>query len=248
MRDKYYALIVDDDPIFVEQLTGFLIQTELFMSPHVCLTSTQAITALREQTFDIIFLDIVLPDMSALDLLQLMPKGKPICAVSAHPTYAVNCYDLEVDDFIAKPLTYARLVRSINRILLKTPAQRELTQETLSAAAKPSAAMLANYIYLKTGRQVDRFLIEDIIYLEAFHIYSKVITCSDSTVVNERISRLEERLTHCNFIRIHRSYLVNLSHVTQYTTNTIWLGNTKLPVGNVFKDKLQEHLKILTNL
>jgi len=247
MKKKYRSIIVDDDPIVVEQLVSFLNQTDLFEKPYVCDSSTQALVALSNQSFDLLFLDIELPDMTGLDLLRMFPKHPPVCAISMHPAYAVDCYDLGIDDFMVKPITYSRLLRSIHRILL--PSHQALQQ--LPAPALPQQAMgqviplPLNFIYLKTGRKIERFITDDIVYLEAFHIYAKLVTSTNTFVVNEQLTTLEQRLTASNFLRVHKSYLVNLRQVTQFKANGLWLGSFKLPIGGTFKTKVQERLNTL---
>jgi len=240
MPHKYTALIVEDDPVTVEQLIRILEQTDLFTAPFVCSTSAQALATLYEHSFDILFLDIELPDTSAFEFLRMSSNHPPVCAISYHPAYAVNCYDLGIEDFIVKPLAYPRVLRSVGRILRNKFSQQE------APGLQPTSwpiSKLPDYIYLKNGRQTERFAIDEILYMESYHIYTKLFTATKFTVISEKISVLEERLTAYNFIRIHKSFLVNLAKVTNFNANTIWVNTLKLPIGGVYKAKLQERLK-----
>lgn len=235
-------MILEDDPDSAEQLTHIIEQTDLFTTPFICSTSTQAMAALYEHSFDILFLDIELPDISALDLLKMSPNHPPVCVISHHPDYAISCYELGIEDFIVKPVSYQRVLQSVSRILRRIPLQQE-TSRLLSVSS--SVPELPDYIYLKTGRQIVRFMIDEIVYLESYHVYTKLFTANSFTVINEKISVLEERLSAHNFIRIHKSFLVNLTKVTQFKANMIWIGTSRLPIGGVFKNKLQERLRAL---
>ncbi len=242
-------MIVEDDPLIVAQLEGFLDQTGLFAPPRVASDCTQAMTLLHEQAVDLLFLDIELPDMNGLDFLRTFPHPCPTVVVSAYPRYAVDCYDHDVDDFLSKPLSYARFLRSIRRTVLHTQAdmQRgdvEIALAPMACDAPPLSETAApTHIYLKAGHINQRFAFSDILYLEAANIYAKVIAQSGTTVVSDTISGLEARLSPHNFIRVHKSYVINLTQVTRYSARTIWLEQHAVPIGRKYQNGVRESLR-----
>ena len=257
MKRKFNALILEDDSMVVEQLVGFLHQTDLFEQPYVCQSTMQAIMALQHQPTDLLLLDMELPDMPSLELLRLFPNHSPVIAISAHPKYAVDCYDYDINDFISKPLSYSRFMRGLRRTVLKTPivvdapatSSVPMVPQHLPVTSKPKASSSnPTYLYLKTGRKMERFVHDDILYLEAYGIYSKLITTKGTIVINELLSHLQEQLNMYQFMRVHKSYMVNLNQVTQFTTNTIWLSTYKIPIGGTYKVKVQAQLETIVNV
>ena len=258
MKKKYHTLIVEDDPLIVAQLEDFLAQTDLFEKPYIAETCTQAMISLHDQPIDLLFLDMELPDMSGLDFLRSLPGHGPTIAISAFPSYAIDCYDCDINDFLSKPLTYTRFLRGLRRTLLHslTPAPvvspvpetsfPPAPGNTASLEPKPSAP-LPDHIYLKTGRTSSRFALTDILYLEAYNIYSKLITGSGTFVINDQISSLGVELGQNQFMRVHKSYLINLDHVTKFSTRTIWVKTHAVPVGRTFKKRVQDHLNTLVS-
>ena len=249
---KYRTLIVEDDAAIVNQLESFLDQTGVFEKPHICRNATQAISAARDQPFDFLLLDIELPDMSGLDLLRLLPQRFPTVALSSHPKYAVDSFDYDIQDFLTKPLVYSRFFRAFRRALMpQGPSQGKILepQKAFSLPVPPVVyspkPASSNYFFLKTGRKTERFAYDDIMYFQAYTIYSKLVTGNATVVVNQALSALTEQLNTGNFLRVHRSYLVNMNKITQYDSNMIWVGAHKIPIGVTLKHKVQEHLATL---
>ncbi len=252
MKQKYRTLIVEDDPLIVAQLEGFLAQTNLFEKPYIAETCTQAMISLHHQPVDLLFLDMELPDMSGLDFLRSFPGHGPTIVISAFPSYAVDCYDCDINDFLSKPLTYTRFLRGLRRTLLHSfipaPVLSAVAEASFSPApgTKPldpkQVAPLPDHIYLKTGRTNSRFALADILYFEAYTIYSKLVTGSGTVVVNDRLSSLEVELVQNQFMRVHKSYLINLNHITKFNIHTIWLKNHAIPIGRTFRKQVQDHL------
>jgi two-component system response regulator LytT len=251
MEKKYRCLIVDDDPASIEHLKLFLEQTNLFETPHTSSTILTATVILSSQSIDLVFLDIELGDMSGLELLKLFPQHPPVIAISSHPKYAADCYDWDIQDFISKPLTYTRLLRGLRRTILNSHYTMHPMVEpkatpylpTLPTLPVAPVHTLPTSIYLKTGRKVERFVLNEILYVEAYTIYTKLINKSGIFVINEKLSTLENQFGLPLFIRVHKSYLINLEKVTQFNSNTIWIDSHKVPIGKTYKDKVQERLK-----
>lgn len=242
MIKKFNALIVDDEPLIVAQLEDFLAQTQLFEKPFVSETGTDALSQLHNQSIDLLFLDIELPDMNGLDFLRSFPNHPPTVVISAHPRYAIDSYDCDVCDFLPKPFNYTRFLRSVRRTVLRatnpTGEQKEKTDYTGEVPGEDSPT----HIYLKTGHINQRFALSEILYLEASNIYTKIVTPADTTVVSEQISNLEERLGGDCFLRVHKSYVVNVEHVTRYSAKSIWLQHHTVPIGRKYQAEVKDRL------
>ncbi len=252
MEKKYQTLIVDDDPLIIAQVAGFLAKTNLFEKPCTAGNGTDAIGILHNSPIDLLFVDLELPDMSGLDFLRLFPHRCPAIIISAFPKYAVDCYDNDdVADFLVKPLLYPRFLRSLHRTVLRVdvppssvpaiPPGSDIPVRLNQFTQPPSPSPVA-HVYLKTGRINQRFTFNDILYLEAYTIYTKLISTAGTFVINEQISRLEREFSQNNFLRVHKSYLINVDQVTRFSATSIWLQQHTIPVGRTFKPKVQAHL------
>lgn len=252
---KYRTLIVEDDQLIVDQIESYLDQTGLFEKPNVYQTATSALRATIDQSFDFLFLDVELPDMSGLELLKLLPRRFPTIVMSSYPKYAVDTYDsdVQIQDFLTKPFVYSRFLRALQRAMqqqVNTPAKPPVplpisTQLVAPAVAAPKTPSAANYLFLKTGRKTERFASEDILYFKAYTIYSKLITEKGTVVVNQALSLLGQQLIGSYFMRVHRSYIVNMNRVTRFDANMIWVDTHKIPIGITYKPKVQERLTTL---
>lgn len=224
------VLIIDDEPQHSAQLVEFLKRLPYLVQMKVIHQSEEALKDLIDNTYDLLFLDLEMPNINGMELLQTFTLP-PTIVVSAHPSFAVNCYDLDsVVDFIEKPASFSRILRALQRALsqMKVPAN--------------------NHLYLKVGRQIRHFNTDDIVYIEADGIYSKVWSQNrDFVLVNDNITEVEKKLIHTRLVRLHKSYIFNLNHITSFDSRNLWLGEEKFQVGVQYRGKLAELLELENN-
>ncbi|KAA9349637.1 LytR/AlgR family response regulator transcription factor [Larkinella humicola] len=225
------CLIVDDSDSAVAILQEYLARLPFFMPPQVSGTVRDATSLLQQQHFDLILLDISLPDQMGLDLLRSFPKPLSVIVTTANPDFAVESYDLDVADYLLKPFSFNRFIRAVNRALGVQLAQNSLTED--------------RFIFLKVGHAMQRFDYDAIEYIQAFGTYCKVMINQKVVVVNEIISNLENLLPRHKFLRIHKSYLLNLSKINSYNYRTIFVGTAKIPLGASYRDKFEGFLNLL---
>jgi two-component system, LytTR family, response regulator LytT len=218
----YNCLIVEDCETNALFLKEHLVELALFESITVCPALHEASILLLQQSVNLIFLDVELQTENGLDLLTTFDKLPPVIVVSAHDHYAVDCFDLNVVDYLKKPYTQKRLLRSIKR--------------ALGLVVEKENMVLEDVIFLKIGRRLQKFAFDQIDYIEAFGLYSKVHYQKKFTIVKESISVLESRLPVKLFRRVQKSFIVNLSHVTSYNQNNFYINDQKIRISATYRD------------
>ncbi|SOD91847.1 LytR/AlgR family response regulator transcription factor [Spirosoma fluviale] len=234
----YSTLLVEDDPAFIEQLSQYISQVNFLSHPIICHTGVDALKVMATPHIDILFLDLTLPDMSGLDLLRASRNTSAVIVTSAYSELAIDCYDFDIIDFLPKPYDFNRFLRGVGRVL-------ERIQTTRANEVKPAPAPDKEEIYLKSGRRLERFAYNDILYIEAYGLYIKVHTLDGVFAINKRISVLSEDLPNDRFIRIHKSYIVNVSHLKRLESKAVWIKTTKIPIGITYQPTVHEHLQKL---
>jgi DNA-binding LytR/AlgR family response regulator len=188
---------------------------------------------------DLIFLDLNLSDEDSqqahgLDLLKVFHTLPPVIIISSHTKYAVASYEIgKTTDYILKPYSFERLLRAINRVLslqFQSPTEIDI-------------------LFLKMGRRLQKFELSKIDFVEAYGIYIKVSENGETHVVNENISTFEKRIHHNpNFIRVHKSYIVNIPKIHSIENYHLVVNKVKIPIGGTYKEKLNNVLRLFDSL
>lgn len=222
------VLVLDDDQEQAMVLTNFLEEIPYITNIFTCQNAEEALTYLSSEQVDFVFLDMEMPGLSGMDLLSSF-FFPPTIIVSSHPSFAIDSYDNNsVIDFIEKPVTFLRLMRALNRV--SKHINKDSNNETL---------------YLKVGRKMQNFKIDTIQYVEADGIYCKVWLNNNSFVhVNDNISEIEQKLLHTKIIRLHKSYIFNLSYLKAFDSRNIWIGEQQFSVGAKYRSKLNNILNV----
>lgn len=220
---KLNCLIVDDEPIAQDILADYL---EPFDQVHIlgkCSNAIEASQMLQEHTVDLIFLDIEMPYLDGLSFLKSLEHPPKVIITTAYREYALEGHELNVVDYLLKPISMERFVKALNRILIK-PSQRGMT-------AKP-------YVYLKVDLKMVQVYLDEILYIQGLSNYVRVFCENRHLISYQKLSHLEEVLPDELFLRAHRSYIVNISRVSSYNTNDLDIGETEIPVGGHYREKL----------
>lgn len=237
-QHTFTTLIVEDDSSFSEQLSHYIGQVKFLDAPHICISGMDALKILAIKPVDILFLDLNLPDMGGLDLLRAARNLPAVVITSAHSERAIDCFDYDIIDFLPKPYDFNRFLRGISRVLSRTQAVPVVDTKPVVTANKED-------VYFKSGRRLERFTYTDILYLEAYGIYTKVHTSDGIIAVNKRISILAQDLPQNHFFRIHKSFIVNIAHLKRLESKQLWIKSTKLPIGVTFQPRVHAQLKKL---
>jgi hypothetical protein len=234
MKILFTYIIIDDNSIDMT-----ILQSHLSKLPHLKLIQTfnnpiDAIPTIHEGLVDIIFSDIEMPEMTGIALLNSLEKIRPqVILFSNHTHYSMDAFEIGVSDFIQKPVTFNRLLKSVSRaidaIILKSKSVQELTRLPKE-----------NFIFLKSGRELLQFNLNDIIYIEALASFTKVHTLEKNTVVSESITELHTKLPQDSFLRIHKSYVVPLEKIIGISTKNVILDNHKIPMGLTYREKIEK--------
>jgi len=234
---KLRCLLIDDEPPALKVLESHISQINGLEIVAQCKNALEALDVLGSKTVDLMFLDIKMPKMLGTDFLKNLSHPPKVIFVTAYRDYAVDGYELDAVDFLVKPVSFERFVKSITKV------QRMMGQETASLANNNNSNTEA-FVYLKVDRIMQKVFVDDILYIESWKDYIKVfLTTGKNILVKQSISAMENLLSDHKFLRIHRSYIVSTDKIAGYNALTIKINSTEIPIGRLYKQAVMEVLQ-----
>ncbi|RYF83537.1 MAG: response regulator transcription factor [Chitinophagaceae bacterium] len=229
------CILVDDNKMARMALKQLVSQVQNLELVAECSNAMEAYNQLANNGIDLIFLDIEMPEMSGIDLIKKLGNKKPlIIFTTAKTDYAVEAFELNVVDYLVKPINQARLVQAV-----------EKAQETLDSNKQEVKVEEQGFVFVKDNGMLKRISIEDILFLEAMGDYVKVHTTPKFHVVHATLKSIEEKLPASKFLRVHRSYIVAINKIDFIQEGTISIGKTTIPVADTHKANLNKRLNLL---
>jgi DNA-binding LytR/AlgR family response regulator len=228
---KYKSVVVDDDPISLKILEQCISRTGVFDPPLLLLDALSLKEHLKKEEFDVIFLDVELPELSGLDFIKAFESLPPVVLMSNLKKYAVDAFEFEVLDFIPKPVEYRRFLKTINKLekVIELGNNKEKDEN----------------IFFKVNGKLQKIELSNILYFESMADYVKIITFKKTHVILQTMTKLEKILPK-NFVRCHRSYIINLKKVDALDDRVLEIESYAIPVSRSYYNRIKNELKILS--
>lgn len=231
------CLIVDDDDLSRLIMESFIGQTDFLHLSGSFSNPVEAAQALRNGSYDLMFLDVEMPEMTGFDLLNNLEDPPLIILVSGKDEYALEAFEYEVTDYLLKPVNYARFLKAA------TKARRQL-QEKWEKQSLTELPDTADYIFLKSDSRFVKVPFSDIIMVESMGDYVVFNTDSKKHMVYARMNAMEKRLPESQFSRVHRSFIVNHNRIKAIEESLIIIDDKLVPIGSSYKSELFRKLRI----
>ncbi len=224
-----HCIIVDDEPLSHEILENYIAKVPGLDLAASFYNAIDALAYLNENSTDLIFLDINMPELSGIGLLKSLQNPPAVVFTSAYPEYAVDGFELEIVDFLLKPFSFERFLKALNKVI-----------HSKKNVADPGAD---NFLILKSEKKIYRIRHDEIHYFESAGDYVKVHTAQKVHVVNETLKQFEGSLPANNFLRIHRSFIVSISKIDYIEGNQVYISKLPIPIGSSYKEGLLERMR-----
>ena len=229
------CIIVEDEPLARNLLTDYVRKV-----PHLNLVRTfanplEAIDFLRENPVDLLFLDIQMPEITGISLLKVLQKKPLVVLTTAYSDYALESYDFDVLDYLLKPITFERFLRTVEK------ANQRIV--TAPAAEKTNADPGPPFVFVKDGTKLVKIRLDDILYVEGLKDYVTIHTRQQKVVTLQRLKNLEDQLPANKFIRIHHSFIIALDAIDAVHKGEVQIGNASLPISDSYKKSFKDFIE-----
>jgi two-component system, LytTR family, response regulator len=216
--------IIEDEPMASKLLQLYVCKLPALQLIAVSDNPIHALESLKTNPVDLVFLDIRMPEMTGLSLLEVLQKRPLAILTTAFSEFALESYELDVVDYLKKPITFERFVKAVSK------AEQRLQ---LTAPAKEKSGD-TDYIFIKEGTRFVRVNIDDILFIEGLKNYVAIHTATQKIVSLQRLKTLEDQLPADKFIRVHNSYIVAKGAISSIKENEIHIGVAKIPIGETY--------------
>lgn len=223
------CIIVEDETLAQEVIKSHLQQVDRFELVATCRNAPEALQALTTMDVDLMFLDIRLPGMSGLQFLQSLPNPPLVIITTAYAEYALEGYEFNVIDYLLKPVSLERFLKAINKVV---------DGKLLSQSAKQTGNAPADHLFVKSNSKFFRVNFSSISYIEGMKDYLKIHTSENTLITHQTMTDMEKLLPHGKFIRVHKSYIVAISHIRAIYGNTVEVDKVTIPIGVSYKEKV----------
>jgi len=226
------CVAIDDEPKALEVIERYCQKSDL-----VCLKATfrepvKAIEFLNSEKIDLIFLDINMPDVNGLQLIQTLAVKPMVIFTTAYSNYAVESYNLNAIDYLLKPITFNRFLTAVNKA-----ANLGLTKNGATAKSETAAT-----VFIKSGSQTYQVKISDILYLEKDGNYITVYLKDKKILIRENMTDIFDLVPADEFIRVHKSFVVAVKHISTIEVHQLVINGEKIPIGSTYREPLRMRL------
>lgn len=238
---NFKCLIVDDEPLAIKLIKNHLSHLDDFIIIGEARNALEALKILENNQVDLIFLDINMPKITGIELLKSLQNPPKVIIISAHKEYAIEGFDLDVVDYLLKPISFDRFLKAVNKYKMAIqrvdPEERNIPNNNIEGI-----------ISIRDNKKIHNIRHEDILYIESLREYIKLHTQNNSIMVKCALSKIEENLPEEFFIRIHKSYIVAINKVDLFTSTFVEINKKKIPIGRNFKTNVINTLSNLGDL
>lgn len=228
------CLLVDDEPRAHVVLKSYIDKVAGLEVAYSTTSSVEAFSYLQSNSVDLLFLDIEMPELTGLELLEALQKPPQVIITSAHSEFALDSYNFNVLDYLLKPIPFNRFLRAVNKVLRQPPSPEVNAQEGSSPK---------DHFFVKEDGVSKRIDYADLLYVNSFGNYVRLYTTGGKHMVADTMKNLEDTLPANRFQRIHKSYLINLSKIDRAHGKMVVINGQELPVGNAYRQGLLERLE-----
>ncbi len=231
---KIKCIIIDDEPLAIK-----VIEAHLNEVPEIELAATfnsplDALPLMKEDVIDVLFLDINMPKMNGLDFLRTLTNRPHVIITTAYREFAVDSFDLDVLDYLVKPIPFGRFLKTINKLSSRIQLERGGADD-ITLQEEP-------FIFLKVDKKMMKIKLNDILFIESLKDYIKVMTTLGDYLVHKSMTSISEELPDTNFIRIHRSFAIAINKIEFIEGNSVMIANRRIPIGRNYLQFAKEKI------
>lgn len=228
------CLVVDDEPLALDILTDYIGKVPSLQLVKATTNPIEALTIVQQDNIDLVFLDVQMPELTGIQFLKIINGKCQVILTTAYPQYALDGYDLDVVDYLLKPIAFDRFYKAVHKVLqLNTnhPAPLAVTD----VAPVPMAGN-NDFIFVKTEHKIQKIYLDDILYIEGLKDYISIFTPTERVITLQNMKKMEDVLPSGRFVRVHKSYIISLDKIESIERSRIFIADKIIPIGDTYRD------------
>src|SRR5882757_8388162 len=228
------CLIVDDEPLALHILEDYISKVPFMELIKSTTNPIEALTLVQEGNVDLVFLDVQMPELTGIQFLRIANGKAKVILTTAYSQYALEGYELDVVDYLLKPIAFDRFFKSVQKAqsiiqpVVKSVQQAEPVQQD---------DFSTDFIFVKTEHKIQKVYLHDILFIEGLKDYISIFTPSERIITLQNMKKMEDALPEKHFIRVHKSYIVSINKIDSIERSRIFIGDKIIPVGDTYREE-----------
>ena len=240
---KISCIAVDDEPLALEKMESYIERINYLDLVGTFSNPVEAMSFLRQNQIDLLFLDIQMDELTGIQLLEILDPKPKVILTTAYDEYALQSYELDVCDYLLKPIGFQRFLKGVEKAYQSFQDARSKTENISTTTISKQ-----DYIFVRSEYRLQKIMLKDILYIEGMKDYSRIHTPAQRIMTLQNLKRMEELLPSPPFLRIHKSYIVSLDKIDSVGKNDISIGEKVITLGGLYKDAFLAYLDDKTTL
>lgn len=231
------CIAVDDEPLALDIIADYVAKVPFLELVKRTENAIEAMQLVQEGNIDLVFLDVQMPELTGIQFLKIAGNKASYILTTAYSQYALESYDLNVSDYLLKPIAFDRFYKAVEKV--RNQHQKQDVAAAVPVAtpvASPTNAPIQDFIFVKTEHKIQKIALDDILYIEGLKDYISIFTKTDRVITLQNMKKMEETLPKGNFIRVHKSYIIAVDKIESIERSRIAIAGKTIPVGDTYRD------------
>jgi DNA-binding LytR/AlgR family response regulator len=225
------CVVVDDEPLALDILTDYIAKVPDLQLALATTSAFEALAFVQQDKADLVFLDVQMPELTGIQFLKIINNKCDVILTTAYPQYALEGYELDVVDYLLKPIAFDRFYKAVQKV-----APKESHAAPIGEPAQVQQQATHDFIFVKTEHRIQKLDLDDILYIEGLKDYISIFTPTERIITLQNMKKMEDVLPALHFIRVHKSYIVALEKIDSIERSRIQIGDKMIPIGDTYRD------------
>lgn len=232
------CLVVDDEPLALHILEDYISKMPFLQLVKATTNPIEALTMVQAAEADLVFLDVQMPELTGIQFLKIANGKAKVILTTAYPQYALEGYELDVVDYLLKPIAFDRFFKSVQKAQgIIQPVVAKPQQVVVQAEPVQQDDFSTDFIFVKTEHKIQKVYLHDIMFIEGLKDYISIFTSAERIITLQGMKKMEDALPEKHFVRVHKSYIVALNKIDSIERSRIQIGDKIIPVGDTYRDE-----------
>ena len=235
------CLVVDDEPLALDILADYISKVPFLKLVKTTISAIEGLSLVQNDEVDLVFLDVQMPELTGIQFLKIINGRCDVILTTAYSQYALDGYELDVADYLLKPIAFDRFYKAAQKILQK---KQDNSPASAQAVQLPGYTNASNFIFVKTEHKIQKINLDDILYIEGLKDYISIFTKTERIITLQNMKKMEETLSPKSFVRVHKSYIIALDKIDSIERSRIQIRDKIIPVGDTYRE---DFFKLIEN-